>query len=436
MRQEVNRRIFLRGLGGAVVAAPFLGSIGNPGVKAQSAAAPRRLIVMFTHYGCLTNRWFPTNSHGALTQADLDATTLKHLSPYVGKVLIPRGIRAMNEWTADMTRGQGNDYHTQVVGTYFTCQPVTPNSNDPFSFDSTTKFNAMPVGPSLDHVIAQQLSPSGIPLFMRVANQSDSPQSGISYSAAVTPFSGLGTHVQAFNGLTGLFSGGPVSADTYQAIRGKSLVDLVKDDLDTLQRFDMSQSDKMKLDAWKQLLHETGVMVSAQCNADVASTLGATQANVDASEMNDTGLGTDRLAHAITNTMDGADLFSAIATLAAVCNANPVIFLKYPASYVFKGLGLNIESASLSGRIGNAGSKGTCVTGVLDMIAKVDDYYSQKFAKLVGMLDGISEGDGTVLDNTAAVWFQEMSDGCAHNLNNLPIVEAGGRAATSRRALP
>jgi hypothetical protein len=41
------------------------------------------------------------------------------------------------------------------------------------------------------------------------------------------------------------------------------------------------------------------------------------------------------------------------------------------------------------------------------------------------MLDGIGEGDGTVLDNTATIWFNEMSDGNAHNLNNAPIVQAG-----------
>ena len=42
------------------------------------------------------------------------------------------------------------------------------------------------------------------------------------------------------------------------------------------------------------------------------------------------------------------------------------------------------------------------------------------------MLDGIKNADGTsLLDNTATVWFQEMSDGNAHNLNNLPIVQAG-----------
>ncbi len=30
-----------------------------------------------------------------------------------------------------------------------------------------------------------------------------------------------------------------------------------------------------------------------------------------------------------------------------------------------------------------------------------------------------------MLDNSATVWFQEMSDGNAHNLNNLPILQAG-----------
>jgi hypothetical protein len=42
------------------------------------------------------------------------------------------------------------------------------------------------------------------------------------------------------------------------------------------------------------------------------------------------------------------------------------------------------------------------------------------------MLDGIQNPDGsTLLDDSAAVWFQELSDGLAHNLNNLPIMQAG-----------
>jgi hypothetical protein len=37
----------------------------------------------------------------------------------------------------------------------------------------------------------------------------------------------------------------------------------------------------------------------------------------------------------------------------------------------------------------------------------------------------VPEGDGTVLDNTVAFWLNEDSDGCAHNLNNSPIIQAG-----------
>jgi Protein of unknown function (DUF1552) len=424
----LSRRFFLRGLGGAVVAAPFLGSIVERAARAQgmpgAAATPRRFIVMFTHYGCITNKWFPTKSHGQLTAADLMPTTLAPLAPFAQKLLMPRGLRSMNEWTANMTRGQGNDSHTQIVGSYFTCQPVTPNSNNPFSFDQATKFNAKPVGPSLDHVMAKQLSPNGTPLLLATAGQNDNAQSAISYSAAETVYRGLNA-TQAFSGLTGLFQQGkPMSADTYAAVRGKSIIDLVRDDLDTLERIDMSRADKMKLEAWKGLLSSTGgVIASGQCTMDLATSLGLTQANVSKAAMR--GLGTDVLTTQIAQGMDGADVYSAIAALAASCNSNPVIFLKYPGNYVFKGLGINTESHSLSHRLDNAGMQGPCLPNAVMQLLQVDTYYTQKFANLVKMLDSIPEGDRTLLDGSAAVWFNEMSDGNAHNLNNAPIIQAG-----------
>ena len=107
---NLNRRLFLRGLGGASVAAPFLGSVVERQAKAQGVpvpSSPKRLIVMFTHYGCLTDRWFPENSHGALSASDFEGTSLEALAPHADKLLLPRGIRAMNEWTTDLSLGQG-----------------------------------------------------------------------------------------------------------------------------------------------------------------------------------------------------------------------------------------------------------------------------------------------------------------------------------------
>ncbi|WP_437534857.1 DUF1552 domain-containing protein [Sorangium sp. So ce726] len=424
MKRPISRRIFLRGLGGACVAAPFLGSLAGRSVQAQAATPPRRLIAMFTHYGCITTRFFPVTSHGALTAEDLTRTTLRHLAPFVDKLLMPRGIRGMNEWTPKMERGQGNDQHTQVCGSYFTCHPVTPNSDDPFSFAKETKFNAMPISRSLDHVIAEQLSPGRTPLYVRVGNATEGATSQVSYSAAGVPYAGLGSPSQIYSTLTGLFDGGELTPDSYQAVRGKSVIDLVRADLETLQRFDMSQADRDKLEAWKALLHDTGRIIgSAQCTTALASRLGATQQTVDAASAITPGEDEDLLTMKITASLDVADLYSNLAALSAICNANPVIVLKYPPMYTFKGLGLNYESHSLSHRI--TSPTGQCTTAVIDMLLTIDDYYARKFAYLVGVLNEVVEGDGRLLDNTAAVWFPEMSDGNAHNLNNLPIVQVG-----------
>jgi hypothetical protein len=376
--------------------------------------------MMHTHYGFITNRWFPAKAHGPLTARDLEPTTLKYLAPFVDKVLMPRGIRSMNEWTATMERGQGNDTHLNGVASLLTCQPVTPNSNDPFNFDALVKFQAKPIGPSLDHVMAQQLSVGGTPLFVRMGNGSDSPQSAISYSAAETIYPGLSTPAQVYSTLTGLFTGGSMNPDTYRVARGKSVLDVVKDDLATLERFDMSRSDRMKLAAWKELLSQTsGPIATTQCNADGAALLGATRENLDA--VMTSGSVTDR----VTDTLDRADIYSSVVALAAVCNANPVILLKYPPTHVYRGLGILTEHDSLAHRIGNAGSVGTCVSGVVDMLHTIDDYHAKKFAHLVGLLNSVEEGDGKVLDNSAVVWLSEFSDGCARNQNNLPIVQVG-----------
>jgi hypothetical protein len=163
--------------------------------------------------------------------------------------------------------------------------------------------------------------------------------------------------------------------------------------------------------------------VTAQCNQALGDKLGATQAN--ASKAGSGGLGSDVLSTKVAGTLDGADVYSAIAVLAAACNANPVIFMKYPGNYVFKGLGINTEAHSLSHRLDNAGMQGSCLPNAINMLLQVDAFYTQKFANLVQMLSSINEADGTLLDHSAAIWFNEMSDGNAHSLNNAPIIQAG-----------
>jgi hypothetical protein len=152
--------------------------------------------------------------------------------------------------------------------------------------------------------------------------------------------------------------------------------------------------------------------------------LGATSANVMAAGK--AASGNDALESPVGSSgLDNADVYSAVAVLAAVCNANPVIWLKYPGSFIFKGMGITTDAHSLSHRLKDANMTGNCLANAVADLIKVDTYYTQKFANLLKMMTSIPDGSGTLLDNSAAVWMSEMSDGNAHNLNNLPIIHAG-----------
>src|SRR5690606_23626408 len=84
----MNRRIFLKGVGGATLAVPFLSSLQDKQSKAQDAAAgpTRRVVIFHTHNGCLTNRWFPKTAVGNLSATDLAGTTLEGLTPFVDRL--------------------------------------------------------------------------------------------------------------------------------------------------------------------------------------------------------------------------------------------------------------------------------------------------------------------------------------------------------------
>jgi hypothetical protein len=62
-------------------------------------------------------------------------------------------------------------------------------------------------------------------------------------------------------------------------------------------------------------------------------------------------------------------------------------------------------------------------------------WHAQQLAYFMSLLQSIPEGDGTVLDNTAIVWGNEVSIGNTHTLTNMPYLiagSAGGAINTGR----
>jgi len=435
----MNRRIFLRGVGGFTLAAPFLSSLNE--AKGQTATDPKRLVIFYTHNGCLTEKWFPKVQNGALTAADLTGT-LAPLAPYAGKLLLPRGFRSMNAYA----QGQTIDPHDQACGSKLTCAPIS------------TEANRYATAESLDHTVAKQINPNkNTPLVLSVGAASKSAKEVISYSGPTTAFPSNVNPQTVFNALT-LGTGTTPTPTTptpgmtpevdYHVKRGQSAIDLVRGDLSRLQKRKLSGADQGRIQNWLDLLRDTEVGVGgmtgggstaspAACTADSAAALGVTAAALTAASPTGqitagafsggagTAEGNKNLATSFTL---GGDMMLNLMALNMICDANRVLVMVYPGYVVFNWDEIvhTHDHHGLSHRTGDFSVGGACgVVGVLDMINQIDNWYAGKFAKLVGLLDSIQEGTGTLLDNTATMWLPELSDGAAHNINNLPILIAG-----------
>ena len=435
-RPPMNRRYFLKGVAGACLAAPFLSSVHEKWAKAQGVPAtpPKRLVIMYTHNGCLTNRWFPTKEDGALTAADLAGTYLEVLAPHVDKLLIPRGFRSLNQYGS----GQAIDPHDQACGSKLTCAYIA-DSRDRYA-----------TAESLDHVIAKQIN-QGMdkkPMVLGVGAASTLIKEVISFSGPETANPTNVNPQSVYTLLSGIVGmgggdgsgGNPTPAD-YQVARGKSVIDLVKADLDTYKGLNMSSADQTRIDQWLQLLRdtETGVMdpeVSAACNALSVMNLGINDAALSAASP--TGpitagnvLGpkgtAESDANLATSFTKGGDMMMNLMALSMMCDANRMLMLVYPGyvTYKWDGIMHTKEHHGLSHRTGDFTVGGQCYAGVIDMIAQIDVWLTSKYLKLIETFANITEGDGTLLDNTATMWLPELSDGNTHNTNNLPIVIAG-----------
>jgi hypothetical protein len=408
----VNRRLFLRGVAGAALAAPFLSSLGWREAKAESSPGPRRLVIFYTNNGCLTNRWFPSVEDGPITAESLAGKTLAGLAPFASKLLVPRGLAMFPRGQVEVDGVTYFDPHDQGMGSKLTCAPIDPTADH------------WALSHSLDHEVAKLVNQgTKSPLVLSVGNSFNNVKGIISYSGAREPYSAETNPSNVYGGLTGLFGGGDPTEADYRVAQGKSIIDLVKDDLDTFKRLNMSSADQRRVDDWLSLLRETEQQViPAACNAETATALGITDASVK--EARGGGFGGFDLKTAFTL---GGDMMIKLIALTMMCDNNRSIVLQWPGYVTFNWDGITHEydHHGLSHRNGSAAVGGTCVPGVIESIHEIDLWYAKRYVQLVSLIDGVVEGEKTMLDNSAVMWLPELADGNAHNNNNLPIVIAG-----------
>lgn len=417
----MKRRIFLKGVGGAALAVPFLSSLHEKSSTAKAASgtgAPRRSVIFHSHNGSLTNRWFPKKATGPLTAADLEGTTLEGLGPFVSKLLFPRGIKSYNMYGEI----QAVDPHDQAMGSKLTCARIQESGN------------RYATSHSMDHEIARQVNPNGAsPLVLSVAGGSGgSIKDILSFSAPNEAFPAQVNPRTVYNQLTQLLGeggGGEMTEGDYRVLRGESVFDLVDGQLQSFLAQDMSQSDRQKVEAWQDLLRDAERPItggSSECSQGTATDLGIEGFIAESPDGDGGGSsvfgGADVSEAAFKS---GASAMFRLMALSMICDSNRSFIFTYPGYAIYRFLGHSHDHHGLSHRNGSFEVGGTCVNGVLDMIHQIDMFMAEKYIELVSLLDSIPEGDVRLLDNTATMWLPELADGNSHNTNNLPIVIAG-----------
>lgn len=401
----LSRRTFLRGAAGAAVGLPLLESIGASPLQAQSAKRLTRFLSFHSSSGVDTDRFWP--AIGALNAASFQGKGTEALGPFASRLLIPRGVHGypVGTWTG----------HSEG-----TCQALT----------AAAVSNGVAQGKSIDQVIADALNPQGREALVLRPGGRDlgvAAFNSISYRAPGQMANAESNPFLAYRSMMGMGTTQPAAGDEASLrllARRQSVVDLVREEFEELKRIDLSQADRDKLDQHLQLVRdvENGMASNPSvvaCNLDAPTAAQLDAIKQDTVESNE-------------NFPTMARLFAKIATLALACQYTRSAVLQWGAAvagspmYRWDGINHNYRHHPLShGTTDDFNA--TAVSGYKDMLFAIDRWNVGEFAKLLTLLDGYKEQDGTsLLDNTVVLYTNEFSHGQGHTTGDLPIIIAGG----------
>lgn len=368
----ISRRLLLRGLGGVTLSLPLLESILPREAWGQT---PRLRFAAFVRSG------------NGIVQAGGDG----------GERFWPRALGTL---TTAVLRDVNADRATSELSAYATRLTLLKNVRLPFARNACGHAEAIPqvltarvhtggasndpkaLGLSADWRIAQALNPVGQgPLTFMAGPQQAYIGEGLSWSAASMRTPAERSPANAYMRLTGL-AAAPPGVQQLVAKRRKSVNDLVRAELKELQQNPaMSVSDKTRLTQHLDSVRDLEVQM--QCELAPAQV----------------GEGNDQTQYTVGG-------------------------VKLPRFHW------------ISHRINSDGSTGTPIANAVDLHASVDRLQLQLFRHLLDRLDSYaSPYGGTLLDDCAAVWTNDLGSGPAHSANNTPWIIAGGAGGALKTGL-
>jgi hypothetical protein len=397
--RSTSRRTFLRGLG-ATMGLPFLESL-----HAATAAAkpPLRFGWIFFPNGMVRDFWTPQGEGHDFQFNQTNAA----LAPVRDHVTL------IGNLAHDKARenGDGGGAHARNGATYLTAVQA-----------KKTGGKDIHAGVSIDQIIANQLGQhTRLPSLelgtepSRKEGRCDSGysciyMSNISWRSATQP-SGIEINPRrAFDRLFGT-SGSEGERFRARSAARQSVLDFVADDAKRLQR-QVSGSDRRKLDEYFESVRAVEKQIDQMASLPPIEVPGTSRPEADPAD-----------------TVTRIRLMYDLMALAYQTDATRVItFMTANAqtNRVYDHLGITSGHHQLTHSSGQDAE-----------IQKIDRFMTEEFARFVGKLQSIPEGDGTLLDNCLITFGSAMGDGRKHDHGDLPCVIAGhaGGALTGGRYL-
>jgi hypothetical protein len=387
----VSRRGFLRGLArgiGVTLALPYMDSLAWAAGLDAPAGPPKRWAALIFANGVNQKHWWARQEGGELRLS----SSLESLAPFRNKLLFLENLHLF-----DNTIGVHTPYFTN-----FLAGEVIGNGTIPLLAESCDQYLARTVGRATPVPgLVLGIEPPSVGL---AGGKPSIYNSTVSWSARTNPVPPEIFPRQTFDRLF----------DVKGLIRERSVLDFVYKQANGLRR-DLSLRDRDKLDQYLTSVREIEQRIQ---RATAQNRFEGWAPTLREPNMERPGQARPQ------NVEEHMRLMLDLIVLAFQMDKTRV------ATFIFERdiTGLTFEFLEGVRKTGmHTMSHHRNVPSTLDQYQKVNAFHARMFAYMLGKMEAIDEGNGTLLDNSMLLFGSTMMDGDIHDANQLPLILAGGK---------
>jgi hypothetical protein len=389
-KKYVSRRTVLRGMGVAV-SLPFLEAMVPAATAlANTAAAPKpRLGFFYFPHGAIMEKWTPTTAGRDFKLSPI----LEPLAPFRNQLTVVSNI--------GNKPGESRAVHALVPATWLSC--VHPQEGlEPHMAATADQIAAQHIGQDTPYPSLEIATAQGHGVGSACERGYGCSYSGtLSFRSASTPLPVESNPRQLFLRLFG--QGDSPEERQFLAKQTTSILDMVASEASTLNRT-LGAADRSTLNDYLESVREIERRVHNSEHGDVSKLAlpevpGATSENFD----------------------EHLNLMFDLIALAYQGNLTRIqSFMIAPevSEQTYNHIGVPDAFHALSHHANDESKK--------ERLVKIQRYHTDVFAKFLGKLAKMPDGDGSMLDHSILLYGSNMSNSNAHNQYPLPTTVIGG----------